>query len=150
MPDLSNVRGLDHTGITVDDLQESITLWRDVLGFELLTTFDMEGGFLPDLVGVPGARGSAALLAKGGYKIELLQYRAPGDRQHYRPRPCDVGSVHVALEVTDITAVVDACRARGVLLAGPITGGDGGEGGRRMAYLHTPDGVTLELLQPAG
>jgi catechol 2,3-dioxygenase-like lactoylglutathione lyase family enzyme len=142
------VRRLDHTGITVDDLQESITLWRDVLGFELVTTFDMGGGFLPDLVGVPGAQGSAAVLAKGGYKIELLQYRAPDDRQHYRPRPCDVGSVHVALEVTDITAVVDACRARGVLLAGPIMGGDGAGGGTRMAYLHTPDGVTLELRQP--
>lgn len=147
MPDLSEVRHLDHTGITVDDLKESIALWRDVFGFELLTTFDMNEGFLADLVGVPGAQGSAAMLAKGEHKIELLQYRSPDDRQRYRPRPSDVGSVHVALEVTDITGIVDACRARGVIPAGPIMGGDGAGGGRRMVYLHTPDGVTLELLQ---
>lgn len=147
------VRRVAHTGITVEDLEESVALWRDVLGFEVLGTADVgpparAGGYLPELVGVPGARLRAAVLVLDGQAIELLQYRSPQDRQHLTPRPCDVGSVHVALEVADVHAVIDACRARGVVPLGAVVTGDGAMAGTLMAYLSTPDGITLELLQP--
>jgi catechol 2,3-dioxygenase-like lactoylglutathione lyase family enzyme len=148
VPDPVSVRRVAHTGITVHDLEESIALWRDVLGFDLLGTADVEGSFLAELTGVPGPRLSAAVLSKGEHSIELLQYRAPDDRRQFRPRPVDVGSVHVALEVEDITAVVDACRAHGLVLSGSVVMGEGVVEGTRMAYLRTSDGVTLELLQP--
>jgi catechol 2,3-dioxygenase-like lactoylglutathione lyase family enzyme len=87
----------------VSDVQESIALWRDVFGFELLGTADLEGSFLTELIGVPGSQLSAALLTRGEHTIELLQYRAPEGRQHFRPGPVDVGSVHIALEAGSST-----------------------------------------------
>ncbi|KAJ6563672.1 hypothetical protein DFH09DRAFT_920188, partial [Mycena vulgaris] len=32
----------------------------------------------------------------------LLQYLAPEEREHLRPRPCDVGSVHLVFTVDNI------------------------------------------------
>lgn len=145
----SSVRGIAHTGITVRDIAASVSLWRDVFGFELLGTADLEGRFLSDLVGVADAGLTAAVLSKNGSLIELLQYRAPDERQEFAPRPCDVGNVHVALEVTDLDAVISACHQSGLRSAGPVMMGEGPMQGTRMAYLHTPDGVTIELLEPS-
>ena len=141
------MRLIAHSAITVSDLSE-FALWRDVLGFELLGTGDVEERHLADLTGVSGARLSAAQLTKGEQVIELLQYGASEHRQHFRPRPADVGSVHVALQVDDVDAVVRACAAHGPVLAGSVVMGEGVMAGTRMVYLHTPDGGTLELLQP--
>lgn len=64
------------------------------------------------ITGAPGTHVRAALVAKGGSTIELLQDTAPDDRKTVRPRPSDVGSVHVALEVDDVEAVAEACARR--------------------------------------
>ena len=50
--------------------------------------------------------------APGGHKIELLDYLAPPDRKRRGYlSPCDVGSVHVALIVDDLDAVLNAIAA---------------------------------------
>jgi catechol 2,3-dioxygenase-like lactoylglutathione lyase family enzyme len=77
------------------------------------------------------------------------EFLASADRQTFRPRPCDVGSMHVALEVDDIDSVVESCRAHGVLPVGPVqTLEEEPAPGARLIYLHVPDGVTIELIQP--
>lgn len=143
----SSIGGIAHTGITVSDVPASVRLWRDVFGFELLGTADLDDAFLGDLIGVRGAQLTAAVLSKGAQSVELLQYRAPDQREEYRPRPVDLGSVHIALHVDDIDAVVRASGAHGVLLVGAVVMGQGVMDGTRMAYLHTSDGVMIELLQ---
>lgn len=145
----NNVRKVAHTGITVENLPNAVELWRDVLGFDLMGTAEVGGPFYAKVTGVPGVRISAALLTRGEHSVELLEYLAPTDRQTFRPRPCDVGSVHVALEVADIDKVVAACRAHGVLPVSDVqTVAEGSLEGTRIVYLHVPDGVTLELMSP--
>src|SRR5437879_11968333 len=99
----------DHTGITVSNLERSLAFWRDVLGFELSHRVDQKGELAAEITGVPDAEISLAVLkAPGGHKIELLQYTAPAERQqHVDLRPCDAGSVHVALTVDDPDAVLE-------------------------------------------
>lgn len=105
------VQAVDHTGITVTDLERSLAFWRDVLGFELSHRAQLSGEFAAGVTGVPGADIAIAVVtAPGGHRIELLQYHQPAERAHLRPRPCDVGSVHLALRVDDIDAVL--CRGR--------------------------------------
>lgn len=147
MSSSSSVRGIAHTGITVSDVPASIQLWQEVFGFELLGRAELDDSFLGDLIGVPGAQLTAAVLMKGAQTIELLQYRAPDQRQEYRPRPVDLGSVHVALDVEHIDAVVQAGQAHGLVLVGAVVMGQGVMAGTTMAYLHTLDGVMIELLQ---
>ena len=106
--------GADHTGITVSNLERSLALWRDVLGFEFSHTAHQKGELAQEITGVEGAEIKLAVLrAPGGHKIELLEYLAPADRKRANLRPCDVGSVHVALLVEDLNAVLDRIAASG-------------------------------------
>ena len=97
----------DHTGITVSNLERSLAFWRDVLGFEFSHTAHQKGELAEEITGVEGAEIKLAVLkTPGGHKIELLEYLAPADRKRANVRPCDVGSVHVALLVEDLDVVL--------------------------------------------
>src|SRR5436190_19295734 len=103
----------DHTWITVTNLERSLAFWRDVLGFELSHQPHQTGDLASEITGVPGAEISIAVLKGYGHKIELLEYLAPSDRKHVDLRPCDVGSVHVALTVDNLDAALSAIAASG-------------------------------------
>ena len=139
----------NHTGITVTNLERSVAFWRDVLGFELSHRAHHTGDLASEVTGVPGADISIAVLKAPGHKIELLEYHAPSHRKRAELIPCDVGSVHVALTVDNIEAVLSTVAASGwravgkpqILKAGP-------NAGKRVVYVRDPDGTTIEFMQP--
>ena len=140
----------DHTGITVSNLERSLAFWRDVLGFELSHTAHQTGEMASEITGVAGANIKLAVVkTPGGHKIELLEYIAPADRKrHVDFRPCDVGSVHVALIVDDLDAVLSAINVSGWKAAGkPQTLQSGPNAGKRVVYVRDPDGTTIEFMQ---
>ena len=141
----------DHTGITVSNLERSLAFWRDVLGFELSHTAHQTGELAEEITGVEGAEIKLAVLRPpGGHKIELLQYLAPADRERASLRPCDVGSVHVALLVHDLDAVLERIAASDWKAAGkPRTLQSGPNANKRVVYVRDPDGTTIELMQIA-
>ena len=139
----------DHTGITVRDLEASLAFWQDVLGFRLQYRARRTGSFAEEVTGVPEAEIEIAVLLAPGHHIELLQYLAPGDRQHLRPRACDVGSLHIAFHVDDLDAALAHIAAHGWAPVGcPQTIAGGARAGTRVVYIRDPDGTTLELMQP--
>jgi len=139
----------DHTGITVSNLERSLAFWRDVLGFEPSHRAHHTGDLASEVTGVPGAEISLAVLKGYGHKIELLEYLAPADQKHVDLRPCDVGSVHVALTVDNLDAVLNAIGASGWTAAGkPQTLKSGPNAGKRVVYVRDPDGTTIEFMQP--
>jgi catechol 2,3-dioxygenase-like lactoylglutathione lyase family enzyme len=140
----------DHTGITVSNLERSLAFWRDVLGFELSHRAHQTGELAEQITGVPGAEILIAVVKAPGHKIELLEYREPGDRKRAELRPCDVGSVHVALTVDNLDAVLETVAASGWKTAGqPQTLTTGPNAGKRVIYVRDPDGTTIEFMQPA-
>ena len=142
------VLGVDHTGITVTSLERSLAFWRDGLGFELSHRPHQTGRLASEITGVPDAEISIAVLKGYGHKIELLEYLAPPGRKHLSPRPCDVGSVHVALLVDDLDAVLKAIAKLGWNAAGePQVLTTGPNSGKRVVYVRDPDGTTIELMQ---
>lgn len=153
MRSMPHALSIAHTGITVRDLDASLAFWTQVLGAQLERRFELSGDFAADVTGVPDAHISAAVVTLGENRLELLQYLRPAERDHLRPRPCDLGSWHVALTVEntdDITDVVASCAEHGWRLAGTVrTMTDGPRAGARFAYLHDPDSATLELIQEA-
>ena len=141
----------DHTGITVLNLERSLAFWRDVLDFQLSHTAHQTGELAREITGGAGAELKLAVLkAPGGHKIELLEYLAPPDRtKHADLRPCDVGSVHVALTVNDLDAVLQRIAASSWKTAGkPQTLQSGPNAGKRVVYVRDPDGTTIEFMQP--
>jgi catechol 2,3-dioxygenase-like lactoylglutathione lyase family enzyme len=143
------IKRVDHTGFTVSSLEDTLAFWVDVLGFKHLYTWTFETGpFIEQLVGVPGAAVRVAMVEGPGHMIELLEYTSPDDRQTYRPRSCDVGSVHVALYVENIDALVARVASVGWLPLGDTQIVESGEReGLRLIYLRDPDGVTIEFLE---
>jgi glyoxylase I family protein len=140
----------DHTGITVSNLERSLAFWQDVLGFELSHRAHQTGELAEQITGVPGAEILIAVVKAPGHKIELLEYRAPADRKIENDlRPCDVGSVHVALTVDNLGAVLETIAASGWKAAGkPQTLTTGPNAGKRVVYVRDPDGTTIEFMQP--
>jgi catechol 2,3-dioxygenase-like lactoylglutathione lyase family enzyme len=140
----------DHTGITVSNLEQSLAFWRDVLGFEFSHTAHQTGEMASEITGVADAEIKLVVVkAPGGHKIELLEYLAPAERKrHANLRPCDVGSVHVALIVDDLDAILSAINASGWKAAGkPQTLQSGPNAGKRVIYVRDPDGTTIEFMQ---
>jgi glyoxylase I family protein len=141
----------DHTGIAVSNLERSLAFWRDVMGFKPSHTAHQKGELAEEITGVAGAEIKLAVLkAPGGHKIELLEYLAPADRKRANFRPCDVGSVHIALLVQDLESVLAQIAASGWEAAGnPQTLNTGPNAGKRVVYVRDPDGTTIELMQIA-
>jgi catechol 2,3-dioxygenase-like lactoylglutathione lyase family enzyme len=101
------------------------------------------------VTGVAGAEISLVLLKGYGHKIELLEYHAPPDRTRFNIRPCDVGSVHVALTVDNLDALLRIIDASDWKAAGkPQTLKSGPNAGKRVIYIRDPDGLTIEFMQP--
>ena len=141
------ILAIDHTGITVSDIERSLAFWRDVLGFELSHRAHQKGELAEQITGVPGAEILIAVLKAPGHKIELLEYRAPADRKRLDARPCDVGSAHVALTVENLEAVLETIAGSGWESAGtPQTLTAGPNAGKRVIYVRDPDGTTIELM----
>ena len=140
----------DHIGFTVSNLERSLAFWQGVLGFELSHRAHQTGDLAREITGVSGAEISIAVLKGPGHKIELLEYHAPPERkQHIDLRPCDVGSVHVALTVDNLDAVLERIAVSGWKAAGsPQTLESGPNAGKRVVYVRDPDGTTIEFMQP--
>ncbi len=139
----------DHTGITVSNLERSLEFWQNVLGFEFSHRAHQTSEMASQITGVAGAEIKLAVVkAPGGHKIELLEYLAPPDRKRVDLRPCDVGSVHVALTVDNLDAVLSKIAASGWKAAGkPQTLRSGPNAGKRVVYVCDPDGTTIEFMQ---
>ena len=139
----------DHTGITVSNLERSVQFWQNVLGFEFSHAAHQKGELAQEITGVNGAEIKLAVLkAPGGHKIELLEYLAPADRKRADIRPCDVGSVHVALLVHDLDSVLERVAASDWKAAGkPQRLQSGPNAGKRVVYVRDPDGTTIEFME---
>ena len=118
------VLGTNHTSFTVSDLDRSLAFFRDILGFTVTSKAPRDPRVIEQITGVDGAGGSV------------------------RPRPCDVGFVHVAFDVDDVGAAIAAAEAHEVRPINPPFLTDAGpNAGRSVVYLRDPDGITIELNQ---
>jgi catechol 2,3-dioxygenase-like lactoylglutathione lyase family enzyme len=82
--------------------------------------------------------------------LELFQYFAPNERRDRAVRPCDVGSSHLCFVVNDMDSEVERLRNLGAeFLSEPQTVEAGPNAGNRFCYFLDPDGIPMELSQPA-
>jgi methylmalonyl-CoA/ethylmalonyl-CoA epimerase len=129
---------IDHIGVAVEEIEPAMALYRD--SFEL-------GVAHREVVEDQGVE--AVLLDVGENHVELLaplSADSPVGRFIARQGP---GLHHVAYQVADIEATLQACRAAGLDLIDeqPRTG----IRGSRVAFLHprATGGVLTEIVQPA-
>ena len=142
------VVGTNHTSFTVSDLDRSIALFRDVVGLDVISHESRDPVLMAHVTGVEGAEVMVCYLGGHGHTVELIEYQAPLDREHIRPRPCDVGFAHVAYDVDDLDQTLEVAAEHDLIPINPPSSVDKGPNrGFRVAYLRDPDGVTIEFIE---
>ena len=151
------IAGVLHFSFTVSDLDRSVAWYTNVLGLELVHRQRQENAYTATLVGMSNAVLEVAQFAVPGvspgvstHMLELVEYKAPRGRRTRRLPTNDVGVAHLALIVSDIHDRYLRMCARDVEFRNPpvlIT--EGANKGGYACYFSDPDGITLELLQPA-
>jgi catechol 2,3-dioxygenase-like lactoylglutathione lyase family enzyme len=143
---------LHHTGITVADLDRSVSFYRDVLGWEVSDKGEREGGYFGEIVGYPDVKVRMAYVwpPGGGHMLEIFEFERPASRVGEPREPRDVGLTHVCILCDDLKAEHERLADRGVeFFSPPILVTHGANAGGWGVYLRDPDGIILELFQPA-
>ena len=148
---MPGLRGGDHIGITVPDLDEAHAFLVDVLGCEYvyrLPQMRHEDDWMAEHLNVPARRVVREIRFYRcglGLNFEVFEYEKH-DGQRAAPRNSDLGGHHVALYVDDMDAAVQYLRDQGVrLLAGP-TASRNASAGQRWQYFLAPWGMQFELV----
>ena len=143
------IRSYQHVSITVNDLERSVAFYRDMLGFTPSEYAEASGESVSQALGVKDVALKLAVLRQGDLVLELIEYRSPSDRNRVAPRPCDVGCMHMALEVEDIHGLYAALTAKGVRFNTPPQRNPDDLAWAWWCYMQDPDGVPIELVQIA-
>jgi catechol 2,3-dioxygenase-like lactoylglutathione lyase family enzyme len=150
---LPGMRGHDHTGITVPDMNQAVTFFTDILGCQKIMAFgpfsDDKGTFMKDLLDVnPRAVITQISLIRCGFgsNIELFSYTSP-DQQVVQPKNSDIGGYHIAIYVDDIKAADKYLKSKGVFtLFGPLPITEGPAAGQAILYFKAPWGLQMEAI----
>jgi catechol 2,3-dioxygenase-like lactoylglutathione lyase family enzyme len=150
---LPGMRGHDHTGITVPDMDQAVKFFVDVLGCKKAMSFgpfsDSKGTFMKDALDVnPRAVITQITMVRCGVgsNIELFSYQSP-DQQVVQPKNSDIGGYHIAFYVDDIKAADSYLRSKGVwTLFGPIPVTEGPAAGQTIVYFKAPWGLQMEAI----
>ncbi|MGV7030047.1 VOC family protein [Methylobacterium symbioticum] len=127
--------GIDHSALTVTDLDAALAVFRDALGFRLAQRGLNVGPEQARLDGLPEPEVDVLALVPAGPgtpHLELLHYRRPvTDRPTPAPfGPADRATSRLVLAVTDLTATANALRAARypVRIAGDVASVAGPDG----------------------
>ena len=151
-PGLPGLRGTDHIGFTVPDIDQAVAFFVDVIGcepFYELGPFQSDGDWMQTHLNVhPRAvmKKLRFLRCRNGANFELFEYGSP-DQNNVPPKNSDVGGHHLAFYVDDIDAAVAHLRWSGVRVLGePTVRSAGPSAGQTWVYFLAPWGMQLELV----
>ena len=127
---------VDHIGIAVSNLEETLKVYTDLLGMQLHGTDTIEE-----------QKVKTAFLPVGDSEIELLESTAPDGPIAKFIETRGQGIQHIAFKVDDIEAALAELKAKGVRLIDEKP--RYGAGGAKIAFLHpkATNGVLIELCQ---
>ena len=140
---------VNHTGITVRNLDRAVAMFADLFGFEQFSRAPRDPAIIAAVTGVAGAQVEIAYMRNGSTSIELLCYSGPAVRADLRPRPCDLGSPHMAMNVTEMDEMLTKARAWPLDQVGKvITIDQGPNTGSRIVYMRSPEeGLIIEMIE---
>jgi methylmalonyl-CoA/ethylmalonyl-CoA epimerase len=133
---MSKVLRIDHVAMVVEDLEASLSFWRNGLGLELTQIED-----------VPAEKSRVAFLPVGSGEVELVNPTSDdsGLKRYLEKR--GPGMHHLCLEVDDIEGMLKKLKDRGIQLINELP--VNGLGGKRYAFIHpkSANGVLVELYE---
>ncbi|MDN3513567.1 MAG: VOC family protein [Candidatus Brocadia sp.] len=121
---------IDHVEIVPRDAQKTIDFYTDILGFSIKSRKERNMPPMREII----------YLQLGDTVIEIISVDKPETKAEI---PWEIGYRAIALEVEDMTKVVDYLRSKGIDIARePVDLGDSYRG-----EIRDPDGLIIELRQ---
>ena len=133
---MPKVKAVNHVAVVVDDMEKSLSFWRDALGMGL-----------HELRDVPAEKSQVAFLPLAGSEIELVKPTSDdsGIAKYLAKR--GPGMHHICVEVDDMEGMLAQLKSKGIRLINeePRLAADG----KKYAFVHpeSTGGVLVELYQ---
>ena len=143
------LKGFNHTGVIVTDLDRAIGFFRDLLGFELLSRAPRDPALLGRMTGLPAPQVEIAHLQGPGHRVELIRY-ATDDGRGLRPAQGlrRRRRAHRARRRRRRGGGRGRCGARAGSRSAQIIAIDAGPNqGRQVVYLASAYGLLIEFVQ---
>ncbi|MFQ3620554.1 MAG: VOC family protein [Spirochaetales bacterium] len=140
------ITALEHTALSVSNLERSLVFYRDILGFTLERLLEPSPERdLGRINGMPGSLARIAHLRLGPCMLELFQYLEPKGRlQPLDRNQADIGHIHMGLTSTDVRGDYKKLKELGIEFYGePVEF----RPGVWVVYFRGPDRETIELRQ---
>lgn len=133
---MPRIRRINHVAVVVDDMQKSLTFWREALGMHM-----------QELRDVPAEQSQVAFLPLEGSEVELVRPTTGDSGIAKYLAKHGPGMHHICLEVDDLLGMLAQLKGKGVRLINdePRMAADG----RKYAFVHpeSTGGVLVELYE---
>jgi glyoxylase I family protein len=98
------IEGIEHTALSVSDLDGSIGFYCDLIGLKLIRIIECGPDMkLGDVVGIPDCTARIAHLSSGGQMLELFEYKYPrGKPLTKNGGQTGFGFTHIGFKSSDI------------------------------------------------
>jgi catechol 2,3-dioxygenase-like lactoylglutathione lyase family enzyme len=155
---IPGLRGTDHIGFTVPDLDEAEKFFVDVIGCERIYNLgpfshpEPHDEWMLTNMGVHPRtvmRELRFFRCQFGPNFEVFQYE-PAEGAAPEPRNSDIGGHHLAFYVDDFDVALKYLRASGVEVMGEPTHSSSHSFGQRWVYFRSPWGMQFELVSFPG
>ncbi len=145
---------INHVNVVTQDLEGTARFFVDNFGFEAGPAVNLDGPWVAELTGYPGASARyIPLKAPGGgagaTNIELLTYLTPETPAppNSNPELDQPGYRHIGFAVEDIEAMYDRLKDEWRFFSPPVTAEAGGKK-LKTVYFVGPEGIVIQLLKP--
>ncbi len=141
------VLGVSHVAITVRNMDNEVSFYRDLLGFKVKSDDLREGLAISKGVGEHHVKlRNVKLQAKNGMVLELIQYIKPRGKPAHPNAIADFDYNHMGLQVADAGKVYQQLTALGVQTVSPPVKTPGG---KKFFYAYDPEQNRIEFFQMA-
>jgi glyoxylase I family protein len=138
------LKEVHHTGLSVTDIDKSLELYHDILGFEIEWDATIEN--IPEfgtVISLPGVKERICMMRLNNCRIELFQFFEPKGKKIER-RQCDLGYMHVAFVVDELKDICRKLTEKGIKFYSKPQD----LGVYEVVFFYGFDGETIELMRP--
>lgn len=148
---IPGLRGTEHIGFTVPDLEEATRFFVDVIGCELvysLGPFIRDDDWMSEHLNVHPRtvmRELRFFRCKNGPNFEVFQFE-PFEPAAPQPKNSDIGGHHLAFYVDDFNTALEYLKGKGVRILSEPTLSRNASEGQTWVYFLSPWGMQMELV----
>ena len=139
------IKEVRHIGIVVNNMENSLKFYQDLLGLKIIKDMDEQGGYINNMLSLDGVQVRTVKLSAGmgNTLIELLDFKSHNDneiRNFYT-----IGASHVALTVNNLEELYKTLSKNNIKFNAPPQKSP--DGLVKVTFCNDPDGTPIELVE---